>query len=76
MSLGDMFLRRTPLAIRGDVSSGLVLRVADIMAGELGWSATQKDREIDTLVGNLANYHGVTPEMLERRTSDRRDICA
>lgn len=76
VALEDMLLRRTPLAIRGDVSSTLVERVADIMAAELGWSATRKAREIETLVGDLANYHGVSREMLDRRTSDRSDICA
>lgn len=66
-SLGDVLLRRTPLSIRGDVSMALIVKVAVIMAAELGWDEARTTREIDTFTGDLANYHGVSREMLERR---------
>lgn len=66
-SLGDVLLRRTPLSIRGEVSMALIVKVAAIMAAELGWDEARTTREIDTFTGDLANYHGVSREMLERR---------
>ncbi len=74
-SLEDMLLRRTPLAIRGDISRAIIERVADVMAAELGWSIERKAREIETTVSDLAYYHGVSAEMLDRRTNDRSSIC-
>jgi glycerol-3-phosphate dehydrogenase len=74
--LDDMLLRRTPLSIRGDVSRSIVDRVAAIMAGELGWNSERKAREIDAFVRDLADYHGVSGEMLDQRSSDRSDRCA
>jgi glycerol-3-phosphate dehydrogenase len=65
--LGDVLLRRTPLAIRGDVSAAMVARVAAILAAELGWDADRTRREIEAFTGDLADYHGVSGAMLERR---------
>jgi len=76
VGLEDMLLRRTPLAIRGDVSTGLISSVATAMAKELGWSAERQAQEVETVVGNLANYHGVSLEMLEQRTQERSSACA
>jgi len=69
--LGDVLLRRSPLAIRGDVSAALVRRVADILAAELGWDDNRAQREIETFIGDLADYHGVSCEMLEERDHER-----
>ncbi|RST85363.1 glycerol-3-phosphate dehydrogenase/oxidase [Aquibium carbonis] len=71
----DMLLRRTPLAIRGDVSLEIIARVAAAMAGELGWTQDRTSREIETFIRDLADYHGVSREMLERRNHDRSDQC-
>jgi glycerol-3-phosphate dehydrogenase len=71
-----MLLRRTPLSIRGDVSSATITAVAGIMATELGWTPERKAREIETFIRDLADYHGVSREALERRTRDRSDVCA
>ena len=72
----DVILRRTPLAIRGDVSTGIVEKVAAIIAAERGWDAGRTAREIDTFVGDLADYHGVSKEMLDTRTCKGSDTCA
>ena len=37
------------------------------MAAELGWDEDRTRREIETFTGDLADYHGVSREMLERR---------
>ncbi|HEY6632479.1 MAG TPA: glycerol-3-phosphate dehydrogenase/oxidase [Rhizobiaceae bacterium] len=76
VGLEDVLLRRTPLAIRGDISSALVERVAGVMAGELGWDDERTGREIETFVADLGNYHGVSREMLHKRTQDRSLTCA
>ncbi len=69
--LGDILLRRTPLSIRGDVSCRIVQRVAGVLAAELGWDGDRTRREIETFTGELAEYHGVSREMLERRDCER-----
>jgi glycerol-3-phosphate dehydrogenase len=76
VGLDDMLLRRTPLSIRGDVSAGIIERVADIMAGELGWSTERKAHEIETFIHDLADFHGVSREMLDRRSNNRSNTCA
>jgi glycerol-3-phosphate dehydrogenase len=75
-SLGDVLLRRTPISIRGDVSTGIVERVAAILAAELGWDGELTRREIDRFVADLADYHGVSPDMLARRDLEGNQPCA
>jgi glycerol-3-phosphate dehydrogenase len=75
VGLEDMLLRRTPLAIRGEVSTALISSVATAMAKELGWNAERQAQEVETVIGNLATYHGVSLEMLEQRTHDRSTTC-
>lgn len=71
VELEDILLRRTTLSIRGDISTAIIERVAGILAGELGWSAEQTSRETEIFIGRLADYHGVSREMLVQRTHDR-----
>ena len=76
VGLEDVLLRRTPLAIRGDISSGVIERVAEIMAGELGWNRDRTEHEVETFIADLGNYHGVSRETLNKRTQDRSLTCA
>lgn len=71
VDLGDVLLRRTPLSITGDVSSGIVAAVAEILGVELGWDAARTTLETETFIAELADYHGVSREMLARRSADR-----
>jgi glycerol-3-phosphate dehydrogenase len=57
--------RRSPLAIRGDLSPALVAATAAVMARELGWSAERTGTEIADFVEDLATYHGVRLDMTE-----------
>jgi len=68
VELEDMLLRRTPLAIRGELSLAIVHRVAEVMAAQLGWSESRRQEEIDRFLYNLETYHGVSRETLERRS--------
>jgi len=72
VGLEDMLLRRTPLSIRGDVSMAIIAAAAAAMAGELGWDDERRAAEIDDFVRDLADYHGVSREMLQRRDGDGR----
>jgi glycerol-3-phosphate dehydrogenase len=76
VGLEDVLVRRTPLSIRGEVSGTIVDRVAAIMAGALGWSEEQKDREVGAFTNDLAEYHGVSRHRLEQRSKDRSSQCA
>ena len=72
VALGDVLLRRTPVSIRGEVSAALVDQVGVILARELGWDDKRMRREIETFIGDLADYHGVSLEMLQLRDQERR----
>ncbi|MEX0956683.1 MAG: glycerol-3-phosphate dehydrogenase/oxidase [Rhizobiaceae bacterium] len=74
--LGDILLRRTPLAIRGEVSGALIDRVAAILAAEAGWDDAKTRREVDDFRSELEEFHGVSRQTLERRTRDRSNACA
>jgi glycerol-3-phosphate dehydrogenase len=76
MCLADILLRRTPVAIRGDITIALIRRIARTLAAEFGWDDKKTLREIETFTTELATYHGVSAEMLEKRTQDRSAICA
>ncbi|WAJ27923.1 glycerol-3-phosphate dehydrogenase/oxidase [Antarcticirhabdus aurantiaca] len=65
----DIVFRRTSLAIRGDVSRPVVERVAQALAGELGWDADRTASEAQTVIEDLVTYHGVSREALDRRSN-------
>lgn len=66
--VADIVLRRTSLAIRGDISMLGIERIADALAQEFGWDAARRDSEIESVVNDLTAYHGVSRDMLERRS--------
>lgn len=70
-SLSDICLRRTPLAIRGDISLGLIERIAGVLAATFEWPPERTQQEIDDFTAELSTYFGVSPEMLEQRTNGR-----
>jgi glycerol-3-phosphate dehydrogenase len=74
--LADILLRRTPLAIRGEVSATLIQRVADIAAAELGWTEQRACKEAEALMDELEQYHGVSRETLGQRSRNRSHTCA
>jgi len=46
LTLKDIFLRRTGLGTLGDPGDGVINKVADLAAAELGWDGDRKDQEI------------------------------
>lgn len=59
LHLADMLQRRSPLAIRGQLSRPLVTAVAEVMATELGWSEERTRAEIVRFITELETWHGV-----------------
>jgi glycerol-3-phosphate dehydrogenase len=75
VTLSDVVLRRTTLAIRGLLSPQLIDALAAIVAGELGWSAEETDRQRAALLDDLETYHGVSLETPKSDTISRSRIC-
>jgi glycerol-3-phosphate dehydrogenase len=75
VELADILLRRTSLAIRGQVSTAIIRRTVEIAAAELGWTETRGEREAEAFIEELDQYHGVSNEMLEQRTRVRNLAC-
>ncbi|MEZ0213930.1 MAG: glycerol-3-phosphate dehydrogenase/oxidase [Xanthobacteraceae bacterium] len=59
LHLADVLQRRSPLAIRGALSSELVIATASVMAREGGWTEARTEAEISGFLGDLEKYHGV-----------------
>ena len=69
-------MRRTSLAITGQVNATLIDRIAMVAAAELGWSPERTHSERWELIAELRDYHNVTPEMLEKRAEEGKKSCA
>jgi glycerol-3-phosphate dehydrogenase len=59
LHLADVLQRRSPLAIRGELSPELVGATARVMAGEIGWTDECVKAEISSFLSDLEAYHGV-----------------
>jgi glycerol-3-phosphate dehydrogenase len=57
--LADVLQRRSPLAIRGDLSPDLVAAVSHVMARECGWTEARAAAEVTRFLSELDIYHGV-----------------
>ncbi|MBB3303529.1 MULTISPECIES: glycerol-3-phosphate dehydrogenase/oxidase [unclassified Enterobacter] len=58
--LEDLLVRRTSLAICGELSAPLVQEIAEIMAATLGWSDSERAQQLQRGCANLARLHGLT----------------
>jgi glycerol-3-phosphate dehydrogenase len=73
--LGDLILRRTTLAITGTIDTGLTEAIASVAGRELGWDESRRRAEIEELIADLENYHGVDRSTLDQRTKERTAPC-
>lgn len=73
--LDDLVLRRTALAITGTIDTGLIETVASVAGDELGWDESRVRAEIERLVADLEQYHGVAKATLDRRLEERNAPC-
>ncbi|GLQ77604.1 glycerol-3-phosphate dehydrogenase [Mesorhizobium huakuii] len=69
--LADLFLRRTTIAISGDLSFDLINAVLDMLAAHKGWSADEAAAECETFLALLADRHGI-----DFKTHQRSALCA
>ena len=60
--LPDIFQRRQPIAIKGQLNLPLIQAVAAEMKRQLGWSTKKTGDEIKSFIDELASYHGVNIE--------------
>ncbi|MEP2534246.1 glycerol-3-phosphate dehydrogenase/oxidase [Shimia sp.] len=75
-TLSDIVLRRTALAITGQISTDILDRLCTIFADERKLSEAQIQDHRNQLTKELEEYHGVTPETLSSRNKERRTVCA
>ncbi|NVK34356.1 MAG: glycerol-3-phosphate dehydrogenase/oxidase [Rhodobacteraceae bacterium] len=75
VTLADVLLRRTTLAIRGQLSLTLVEKLADIVAGEIGWSAEETGRQRSAVLQELETYHGVSFGTPGSENISRSTLC-
>ena len=59
-ALSDIVLRRTDIAITGQVSTQLVAQIAAVLAQELHWSGRETQQQQNALVAELQSFHGLS----------------
>jgi glycerol-3-phosphate dehydrogenase len=69
-TLADLVLRRLAIALSGELSLSAVHELGAIAGHALEWDDIRVGREIDDLLAQLAQMHGVTAEMLHRRNRE------
>ncbi|MEO6533410.1 MAG: glycerol-3-phosphate dehydrogenase/oxidase [Pseudolysinimonas sp.] len=67
--LADLIYRRTSLAFIGRVTTALLLELAELAGGVLGWSATRRAEEVTATTSDLAQRHEVELSAPPRRAS-------
>ncbi|WP_281982541.1 glycerol-3-phosphate dehydrogenase/oxidase [Thalassorhabdomicrobium marinisediminis] len=75
-TLCDLVLRRTSLAITGEITTDIIARLADRLAHARALTDAARRAEIETLTDTLSQFYGVSRETLTQRTTKWRDQCA
>ncbi|MDU0306126.1 glycerol-3-phosphate dehydrogenase/oxidase [Rhizobium sp. 10PS4] len=73
--LDDLLLRRTTLAVSGELSLEMMDAVLDLLAQEKHWTLTHRARERDRFLTLLTERHGVDEDMLSARNEPRSTEC-
>lgn len=66
-TLADLLVRRTTIAITGDLSLSVIDRSLELLAKAKGWTAEHAARERQAFLELLATRHGLSNETLSRR---------
>lgn len=74
-TLSDIVLRRTALSITGQISEVLLDRLGGIFVDERGLSQQEITNQIQALIHELSEFHGVSAEALTARNKERRTEC-
>ncbi|MBY3181646.1 glycerol-3-phosphate dehydrogenase/oxidase [Rhizobium laguerreae] len=73
--LDDLLLRRTTLAVSGELSLEMMDAVLDLLAQEKHWTLTHRTRERHRFLTLLTERHGVDEDMLSARNEPRSTEC-
>ncbi|WP_165909271.1 glycerol-3-phosphate dehydrogenase/oxidase [Shinella sp. JR1-6] len=73
--LDDLLLRRTALAVTGELSLGMTEAALDVLAAEKGWPAARRAEERTRFLTLMRERHGVAEENLSARNEQRSDVC-
>ena len=74
-TVADLALRRTSLAVTGAISLDLIDALGRILAAEAGLSPADVADQCDSLITELAEYHGVSADTLQQRNQTRSPQC-
>lgn len=58
--LSDLLVRRTPLALSGELSGPLIAEISVLLASTLGWSEKYRQQHLRDTCSQLARMHGLT----------------
>lgn len=75
-TIADLVLRRTSLAITGELSLEIIDSIAAILAGETGLSQQEILDQRESLIFELHDYFGVSRQTLTERSLTRSSQCA
>ncbi|MGO7170042.1 FAD-dependent oxidoreductase [Rhizobium leguminosarum] len=73
--LDDLLLRRTTLAVSGELSLDMMDAVLDLLAQEKRWTPAHRARERERFLTLLTERHGVEEDMLSARNEPRSTEC-
>jgi glycerol-3-phosphate dehydrogenase len=73
--LDDLLLRRTTLAVSGELSLDMLDAVLELLAQEKRWTPGQRTGERDRCLTLLSERHGVDEDMLSARNEPRSTEC-
>ncbi|MGY5778294.1 FAD-dependent oxidoreductase [Rhizobium sp. LEGMi135b] len=73
--LDDLLLRRTTLAISGNLSQQMMDATLDLLATEKAWTPAERSAERDRFLTLLRERHGVTEGTLSERNEQRSIEC-
>ncbi|ACS59368.1 Glycerol-3-phosphate dehydrogenase (plasmid) [Rhizobium leguminosarum bv. trifolii WSM1325] len=73
--LDDLLLRRTTLAVSGELSLDMMDAVLDLLTQEKHWTLAHRTRERDRFLTLLTERHGVDEDMLSARNEPRSIEC-
>jgi glycerol-3-phosphate dehydrogenase len=73
--LDDLLLRRTTLAISGELSLAMVEAALEVLSAEKDWSAQRKAEERAAFLTLMRERHGVAETTLSTRNEHRSEIC-
>ncbi|NEH56087.1 FAD-dependent oxidoreductase [Rhizobium leguminosarum] len=73
--LDDLLLRRTTLAVSGELTLDMMDAALDLLAQEKRWALVHRARERDRFLTLLTERHGIDEDMLSARNEPRSTEC-